>query len=81
MSVATVTDGQPVARTAVTHPPCPSCGDGYLLPLGMAAFWVCSAAGRTDTISAQGSSATYYKGHAVAETKEKGQKRWVEFNF
>ena len=81
MSVATVTDGESLARTAVAHPPCPSCAEGYLLPLGMAAFWVCSTPGCTYTISAQGSSATYYKGHAVAETKEKGQKRWVEFNF
>ena len=81
MSVAAVTDGETVAPVALPHPPCPSCGEGFLLPLTMAGFYVCTTPSCTYTISAQGTSVTYYKGHAVAETKEKGEKRWVEFKF
>ena len=81
MSVSVPTDGESGSLRTQAHPPCPVCGEGFLLPLGMAAFWVCSTPSCTYTISAQGSSATYYKGHAVTETKEKGEKRWVEFKF
>ena len=61
--------------------PCPSCGEGHLLPMTAASFYVCTTPGCTYTISASGTAVTYYKGHANTETKEKGGKRWVEFSF
>ena len=81
MPDAVLTDGETPAAARTAHPPCPACGDGFLVPLGMMAFYVCTQPGCTYTISAQGHTATYFKGHAVAETKEKGGKRWAEFKF
>ena len=76
-----ITDGESSADLPHPHPPCPACGEGYLLPLTMAGFYVCTQPACTYTISGSGTAVTYYKGHATAETKEKNGKRWVEFSF
>ena len=81
MSAAVMIPDESAAGSAQPHPPCPSCGDGFLLPMASATYYVCTAPGCTYTISGHGTSVTYYKGHATTEQKEKGGKRWVEFSF
>ncbi|MFH5804534.1 hypothetical protein [Alienimonas sp. DA493] len=82
MTHLAASDGETTAPLgAVTHPPCPACGEGALLPLNSLLFWVCTTPSCTYTISGQGTAATYYKGHAVTETREKDGKRWIEFRF
>lgn len=82
MTHVTTSDGESVTPAgAVSHPPCPSCGEGMLVPLSSLTFWACTTPSCTYTISAYGASVTYYKGHAVTERKEKDGKRWVEFRF
>ena len=80
MSVAAVMSAE-TAASAAACPPCPACGEGHLLGLHSGMVYVCTTPACTYTISANGTAMTYYKGHAVAETKEKGEKRWVEFKF
>jgi hypothetical protein len=66
-----------VAPTAC--PPCPSCGQGFLIPMSEMAFWVCTSPGCTYCISAR--ACHYYKGHALAEQKTRGEKSWNDFDF
>ncbi|QDT15329.1 hypothetical protein [Alienimonas californiensis] len=81
MTHIAASDGETAAPAGdVSHPPCPSCGEGVLLPMSSLTYWVCTTPSCTYTISGMGSAVTYYKGHALAEPKKDG-KRWVEFRF
>ena len=66
-------------------PTCPMCKEGRLLPLSDAhepyALWICSAANCAYSISKTASGHTYYKGFAAAEAREKGNKKWTQFEF
>jgi len=82
MSQAAISDGETASPAGVvSHPPCPSCGEGVLIPMNSLTFWVCTTPACTYVISAYGASVTYYKGHALTEREEKSGKRWVKFNF
>lgn len=66
-------------------PPCPLCKEGHLLPFSDEhkpfAFWICSVPSCSYSIGRNMTAETYYKGTATAEEKEKGSKKWIEFNF
>ena len=90
MSPATTTAGSSAAAAEAAEseaavplavPPCPACGAGYLLPFSAMAFWACSTPSCTYMLSTVSTGATLYKGHGSTEMKERGGKRWVEFNF
>ena len=67
------------------YPPCPVCSGegrgGSLLPLAGMTFWACSDPSCTYMISTASTGVTLYKGHAKTQMKERGGKRWVEFEF
>ncbi|NNJ26849.1 hypothetical protein [Alienimonas chondri] len=82
MTHMAASDGETAtSQGAVSHPPCPICAEGVLVPLNSLTFWACTTPACTYTISGSMSAITYYKGHAVAEKEEKGGKRWVKFSF
>jgi hypothetical protein len=66
-------------------PLCPACQKGHLLPLssGEEAFsiWVCSRQACPYVVSGSGIAVTFYKGSAVQQEKDKGDKKWTEFSF
>jgi hypothetical protein len=66
-------------------PPCPICKAGRLLPLSddhaPFALWICSLPGCAYAISKDPTGDTYYKGTAACQDKEKGEKRWTEYEF
>lgn len=66
-------------------PPCPICNEGKLLPLSDEhepfSLWVCSQPGCSYAISKDSTGDTFYKGVAAKKEKEKGDKRWTEYEF
>jgi hypothetical protein len=66
-------------------PPCPVCNDGRLLPLSNSdtayACWICTMPECAYVISRNSAGERFYKGTAAVKDKEKGDKRWVEFQF
>ena len=75
----------PFLEDLMNFPPCPVCKDGCLLPFSDErkpfAFWVCSAASCAYTIGRNMTEETYYKGTAAPQEKEKGGKKWIQFDF
>jgi hypothetical protein len=66
-------------------PQCPSCQRGHLLPLSAMEqtffYWVCSSPDCTYVVSASPVTVKFFKGNAVLEPKERGEKNWTEFEF
>jgi hypothetical protein len=69
----------------VELPPCPLCKNGHMLPLSAMhnpfSSWICSAPNCAYVISRDPAGATYYKGIASTQDKEKGGKTWTEYQF
>ncbi len=66
-------------------PPCPVCKEGRLLPFSDEktpfAFWVCSTPSCGYSIGRNLTEQTYYKGTAAPQEKEKGGKKWTQYDF
>ena len=77
--------GLPFLEDAMEFPPCPVCAEGRLLPFSddkrPFSFWVCSAPACGYAIGRNLTEQTYYKGTAAAQEKEKGDKRWTQYDF
>jgi len=44
-------------------------------------FWACSSEDCTYVVSSNPNAVKFFKGHAVVETKRRGEKDWKEFDF
>jgi hypothetical protein len=66
-------------------PLCPVCKEGHLLPLSDVhepfSLWICSAPSCAYAISKDPTGDTYYKGTASFGEKDKGAKKWTEYQF
>jgi hypothetical protein len=66
-------------------PTCPVCGDGRLVPFSnddvAYAYWICTMPECAYVIGRSAAAATFYKGTAAPTDKEKGGKRWIEYQF
>jgi hypothetical protein len=66
-------------------PRCPACERGHLLPMSSMhesfSFWVCSVPDCTYVVSSHPNAVKYFKGHAISEPRNRGEKSWTEFEF
>ena len=78
-------EGLPFLEDMMELPPCPVCGEGHLLPFSDEkkpfAFWVCSLPHCAYSVSRNLTEQTYYKGTAASQEKEKGSKKWIQYDF
>ena len=78
-------DSQAFVEDIMELPPCPVCKEGRLLPFSDEkkpfSFWVCSTPTCSYTLGRNLTEETYYKGTAAAQEKEKGTKKWTQFDF
>ena len=79
-------DVEPFVEEIMQLPNCPACkGAGHLLPFSEEkkpyAYWVCSQPDCGYTIGRNMTAEYFYKGMAACEKKEKGDKKWKEFEF
>jgi hypothetical protein len=44
-------------------------------------FWVCSVPDCTYVVSSHPHAVKYFKGHAIPEPRNRGEKSWTEFEF
>ena len=84
LGIVPVTDLRP-EELDMTLPQCPTCGTGQLLPISYGSqtfsYWVCSAPSCGYAISGNQTAVKFFKGKALQEERDKGEKKWTEFEF